>query len=91
MIITLILDFIASIISQILSILPSVGVSDIPLIGSFISYYFSLAVGYWNTFLTLFPPFAVVWSAFLYIIIPFEISMIILKVFFGSRLPAHTN
>ena len=43
------------------------------------------AVVLFNTFLETFPYAIVGWHMFLYVVIPFEILLIVLKVFLGSR------
>jgi len=91
MIIALILGFIASFLAMVFSILPSVGVADIPFIGGYIVTYVSLAMSYWNLALEVIPYFQIVWSTFLYVIIPFEFAMLVAKFFFGSRLPTNNK
>lgn len=87
MIITLLLNFIADFIQMLTSIIPNVGVKDIPFIGQSIAYYLALAVGYLNTGIGILPFGEIVWHSLLYVILPFEFMLITLKVFFGSRTP----
>ena len=91
MVLTLILKFIASLLAMFLSILPTVGVADIPFIGAYIAQYLSLAVSYINTATVILPFMAVVWHTFIWVILPFEFGMLLAKVFFGSRLPANMD
>ena len=89
MIITLLLSFLADFIAMLTSIIPNVGVSDIPFVGTYVATYWTMAVEYMNTAVTIIPFFDIVWHSFLYIILPFEFSMLIAKFFFGSRLPSN--
>lgn len=91
MVIALLFKMVGDFISLIFSWLPTVGVKDIPFIGSQVSYWFSLAVSYMNTAIAVFPFFAIVWHSFIYVILPFEFALLVAKFFFGHRLPAHLN
>lgn len=91
MVISLLLSAIVSIIAQLMSVLPNVGVADIPFIGGYIATYLGMAVSYINTGVIILPFLQVVWHSFVYVILPFEISLLVAKFFFGSRLPAHIN
>lgn len=86
MIIALILQFIANILVIIFSIVPSVTIANIPFIGTFIYYYLGVAISYVNTMNTIIPYFAIVWQSFLWIL-SFEIMLLFLKLFLGSRTP----
>jgi hypothetical protein len=89
MIISLLLNFIANFVEMLTSIIPSVGVANIPFIGTQVAYYWSLGVGYMNTAVTIIPFTEIVWHSFLYIILPFEFSLLVAKFFFGSHLPSN--
>lgn len=89
MIITLFLTFIASIVGIILSIVPTVTVAGIPIVGGFVSTYLTLAVGYWVTAEGILPYIAIVREMLIYVILPFEFTLLIIKVFFGSRMPTN--
>lgn len=91
MIIALILNFIVSFIAMIFSIIPNVTVATLPLIGPYVYTFLSLAIGYWNTFIGILPYFALPWILFLKVILPFELTLLLLKVFLGHRTPAHFN
>ena len=55
-----------------------------------IDSFLSTAVGYFKgAFITL-PYLEVVWTCFLWVIL-FEVSLLVLKVFMGSRVPHNTN
>lgn len=91
MIITLVLNFIASFIGMVMSIVPEVTIGSVPIVGPFIVTYLGMAVGYWNTFEGILPYVGIVKDMFVYVIIPFEVTLLLVKVFFGSRTPAHMN
>jgi len=89
MIIALLMDFVSGFVAMVFSILPSVTVADIPFVGEFVDQYFTLAIQYWNSFMLIVPYTQIVWDIFLVVIIPFEVSMLFAKFFFGSRLPSN--
>ncbi|HUD45134.1 MAG TPA: hypothetical protein VMR41_06325 [Patescibacteria group bacterium] len=81
---------IAGAVHTVFSIWPHATVAGIPYIGSQISATLYTAVEYWNTFTqTTFPYGQLPWTIFLYVILPFEFSMLVLKFILGSRTPAH--
>jgi len=49
----------------------------------------TMASSAWYGIFETIPYLEVVWNTFLYILIPFEISMIIIKFFLGHRVPSH--
>jgi len=55
-------------------------ITTIPLVDS----YLVSAFGFWNSFLAEFPPLQIVWTLFLWYL-AFEISLLIVKLFFGHR------
>lgn len=91
MVIALILNFIADIFATLLSMLGTVGLQDIPVIGDPMYTYLNLAVGYVHGAILVLPFMSIVWWCFVYVILPFEFTLLLAKVFFGSRLPAHLN
>jgi len=72
-------------------VVPSVTLASIPLVGSYISEFLLLGVGYMNAFFEIVPYAELPWRLFLLVILPFEISLLLLKVLLGSRLPANVN
>jgi len=86
MILTLILKTIVGIISLLFEVVPKVSIANIPFIGTYIYYYVGVAISYVNTMNTIIPYFAIVWQMFLWII-SFEIMLLLLKLFLGSRTP----
>jgi len=91
MITDVILSVIVSILGAIFYFLPVVSISDIPYIGEQLSSILATIVGIWNALLITFPYAIVVWNTFLFVIIPFELLLLIGKFFLGHRLPAHTT
>jgi cellulose synthase/poly-beta-1,6-N-acetylglucosamine synthase-like glycosyltransferase len=91
MIIALILNFIVSFIAMLFSIIPTVTIADIPIIGPTVYGLIVTAMGYWNSFVAILPYFGLPWTMFVKIIIPFELTLLLLKVFLGHRTPAHFN
>lgn len=82
---------IVMILSGIFGFLPTVSIATIPYIGESVESVLITMITTWNAFLVTFPYAEVGWNIFLYVIIPFEILMLIAKFFFGSRLPAHLD
>lgn len=71
------------------SIIPRVDLGDIPILGNYIRDILIFIMGYWNSFMETLPYLIVVWQMFIYVIIPFEIGLLILKFFLASRVPAN--
>jgi len=91
MIFNLLFNLVVLVFGVLFVFLPEVGISSIPLIGDQAYYYLALAVSYWNTGVSIFPPARIVWTVFVWVVIPFEILLLLAKVFLGSRTPAHMN
>ena len=89
MIIDLFIGVILSFIFAIFSFLPTVTIASLPIIGSAVSSTLILMIKYWNSFIETFPYAKLPWQIFLYVILPFEILMIIAKFFLGSRVPTN--
>ena len=87
MIINQIINFIVLCIGILFTFFPVVHLSNIPIIGGGITGILVGIIQTWNAFLITFPYAQIVWHIFLYLIIPFEISIILLRFFFGNRLP----
>jgi len=87
MITILFLNFIILIVGIIFYFLPVVTIADIPWIGQYISDTLISVVHIWNGFLETFPYAVTPWHIFIWIILPFEILLIIARFFLGSRTP----
>lgn len=90
MIITLLINLVILIFGSIFVFLPVVTIADIPIMGEFISESLTFMVQVWNSFLETVPYLTFTWSIFLYILLPFEILLLIGKFFLGHRMP-HTD
>jgi len=89
MITTAITGAVGFLFTAIFYLLPVVKLADLPLFGSAISSTLTTAVLTWNAFMVTFPYAATVWSIFLYLIVPFEFTMIIAKFLLGHRTPTN--
>jgi len=79
------------VISAVFSILPVVTLASIPIIGPSLSGFLISAVRMYNGFITTFPYAQTGFRLLVYVIIPFELLMILGKFLLGSRLPANHN
>lgn len=68
--------------------LPIVTIRGIPIIGEFLYNTLITMVGIWNAFMDTFPYAEVAWEVLIYVILPFEIVMFIVKLILGSRTPS---
>jgi len=91
MIFVFFLKFITFCLSVLFSWLPVVTIADIPLIGDQLSETMYMAVGLWISFMETFPYALEGWRIFLFVIIPFEASLLVLKFVLGSRTPTSIN
>ena len=87
----MILNFIITVIfdtfNALFSIFPTASLSNIPYVGSLIVSTITSAVKTWNTILETIPYLQFSWNAFLYVIIPAEIILLLMKFALGSRAP----
>lgn len=89
MLTVLLLDLFDILTGLVFSIIPRVDLGDIPILGNYIRDILIFIMGYWNSFMETLPYLIVVWQMFIYVIIPFEIGLLILKFFLASRVPAN--
>jgi len=87
MIINLLINAILLSFGLLLQFLPSATIADIPIIGETVSSIMIFAVTHWNSVIDTFPYFDIVWTLFLYIVIPFEVGLLVLRFFLGHRTP----
>jgi len=87
MIINFIISSILDFFTGIFSFLPEVSLSDIPVIGSSVSSTLSLMVTKYNALIETFPYAQTGFLIMVYVILPFEILMLVAKFFLGSRVP----
>lgn len=70
---------------------PVVTIASLPVIGPSLSTILITMVTTWNAFMVTFPYAQVAWQVFLFVILPFELLMLIGKFFLGHHLPVNTN
>ncbi len=66
-------------------------IANLPFVGSFLNTTLLSVSGTWNAFVVTFPYAGIAWDVFVYVIVPFEVIMLFLKVFLGSRVPQAVN
>jgi len=92
MITTFLLFGLGTVLSAIFSaFLPIVSISTIPIVGSSIYNAMAWGMGVWNAFLLTVPYAQLPWRIVLYVILPFELILLLVKVFLGSRVPVHNT
>ena len=89
MIWNLLIDGLFLVLTAIFYFLPEVSLADIPIIGSSITTNLPIIVHHWNGFMEIFPYAEDTWNVFLYVIIPFEILLLIAKFFLGHHVPVN--
>jgi len=87
MIINLLINFLLLAFGTIFTFFPEVSIDSIPFVGQFIYDALVFAMLKWNAFMVTFPYAQTGWYIFIYGIIPFEITLLLLKFFFGHRAP----
>jgi len=91
MIITLLISVILNIISAIFFLLPEVSIASIPYFGEEVRNTLIWAIQTWNAFMLTFPYAETAWHMFLWVVVPFELLLLIGKFLLGHRLPAQNN
>jgi len=91
MIFNLLIYLILVVVSSIFNLLPVVTLSSIPLIGTAMRGFLVSAIQMYNGFITTFPYAQTAFQIMLYVIIPFELLMLLGKFLLGHRLPANHN
>lgn len=91
MIFNFLISFVVLILGSIFGLLPEYGISDIPYVGQWVYATLQIAVEYMNEFLTIVPPLETLWHVFIWVVIPFELVLMIVKLLLGSRTPANYN
>jgi len=89
MITTFLLYAILIIVGVFFFLLPVVTIADIPVYGDRIFELLTTSVGYFHSFQATFPYATIVWTVFIFVIIPFELLLLGGKFLFGSRMPRH--
>lgn len=91
MITTLIAGMITFFLVAIFHFIPVVTIATIPYIGTSVASTLTTFMGIWNSFMVTFPYAQTAWDIFTKVIIPFELLLLVVKIFFGSRTPAQTH
>ena len=89
MLTTLFLNIIIAIVGVIFWIIPTVTLASIPVFGQPIVDILTSMIQMWNAFMVTFPYAQTAWHLVLWVIIPFEIGLLVLKFFLGHRTPIH--
>jgi len=91
MLLLLLTNFVILVLSFVFQIFPVVVLADIPIIGPSFSSTLTTAVLYFNSFAETLPYIRVVMDMFLFVVLPTEFLILILKFFLGSRTPISNN
>lgn len=86
MIVSVILTVLTGALNVIFFLLPTATLESIPFIGDTIDSTLTSFVLWMNAFIDTFPYAGIVWNLFQWLIL-FEISLLVLKFFFGARTP----
>jgi len=89
MIINLLLAVILAFFQAIFVFLPTVTIAGIPYIGSGLSSLLGTMAANFNAFSETIPYAIYPWHAFLFVLMSFEITMLVGKIFLGNRMPGH--
>jgi len=85
MITNLIIPIIVSIFNSIMEFIPSASISEIPIIGPTVADTLLFAIRAWNSAMETVPYLKVNWEVFLYVILPFEATLLVINFLLGSR------
>jgi len=87
----MLLNFIIAIVSHVInfifSLLPVATIKDIPIIGVFMYDFLLNMVETFNAFFVTFPYAIELWNVFIYVMIPFELAVLLIKFILGARTP----
>lgn len=79
------------VLGSIFSLLPVVTLSSIPVIGPTFSSVLLRMTQIWNSTIETVPYLGISWQVFLYVIIPFELIMLLSKFLLGHRSPSNSH
>lgn len=91
MLLNLIIQIVLYILAGIFFYFPPANIANIPIVGQLISNILITMMQTWNAFMVTFPYAVFAWHMLLWVVIPFEIGMLIMKFFLGHHIPAHLN
>lgn len=89
MIVTILLILLDRILLGLGLIFPRVTLENIWVIGPTLRSVLVTAVGYMNSIFETLPHLEVVWNMFVYVVVPFEIVLWVMKFILGSRTPVN--
>lgn len=89
MIVNLLVNFVLLLLGILFVFFPKVYLSDIPLVGDTITSVLATIGGTWAMALDTVPYLELPWNVFLYVIIPFEILLLVMRFFLGNRVPVN--
>lgn len=91
MLIQTLLNSIIGFVQAIFDLLPTATLADLPIIGTTVSDTLETVIETWNAFMVTFPYAVTLWDVFIFVILPFEILLLVAKFLLGHRVPAHTT
>jgi len=91
MIFNLLIYLVLLVVTAVFSILPVVTLASIPIIGSSLQSILLTMVRTYNAFIDTFPYAETAFQLLIYVIIPFELLMLLGKFLLGHRLPSNHN
>jgi hypothetical protein len=87
----MILNFFIAIVTRVIDFffgyLPTATLADIPYIGEAVQEILTRIVLQWNAFEATFPYVTALYQVFLYVIIPFELAVLVVRFVLGNRTP----
>jgi len=92
MIINLFLNFLFLVLGFVFTLgglLPPVDIASLPFIGEFLSSTLITVVQILNAFVDSFPYAGVAWNIFIWVILPFEVVLLVAKFILGHRVPTN--
>lgn len=91
MIVSMLLILLDRILAGLGLIFPRVTLENIWVIGPTLRETLVIAVGYMNTLFVTLPHIETVWNMFVFVIIPFELVLLVMKFILGHRTPVAIN
>jgi len=91
MIFNLLIYLVLLVVTSIFSLLPVVSISTIPVIGPTVASWLLYTVKLYNGLISTFPYAQVAFQVLIYVIIPFELLMLLGKFLLGHRLPINNQ
>jgi len=89
MIINLLINLILLIFGSLFVFFPTVTIASLPYVGPYVSSALINVATLWNSFLVFFPYALTPWHVFLFVILPFEGFLLLMRFFLGHRTPVN--